>query len=133
MANWLFARCPLFLCRFLGRALGCDQHSHLLEGVKVLDVDATMRSTGDMCSQDTQECFNPQERFSRLLQPIKHYPKQQKRETMGRQMLAKLCSSTAVDDGVTLRASAAHAYNAKLHDLLNLCSALKSPCRVHAI
>ena len=56
-----------------------------------------------------------------------------KRETMGRQMLAKLCSSTAVDDGVTLRASTAHAYNAKLHDLLNLCSALKSPCRVHAI
>ena len=60
--------------------------------------NATMRSTGDTCSQDIQECFNLQKRLFRLLQTIKHNPKQKNGETMGRHMLAKLCSSTAVDD-----------------------------------
>lgn len=127
----------LFLGRFLGRTLGCDQHSHLLEGVKVLDVDATWCVQLETCAVKIHKNAlinlihrNGSPDFSNQSNTIQN---NKKRETMGRQMLEKLCSSTAVDDGVTLRASAVHAYNAKLHDLLNLCSALKSACRVHAI
>ena len=122
----------------LGRTPGYDQHSHPLEGVKVLDVDATMRLTGATCSQDIQECFNLHKRFSRLLQPIKHNPKQSKKgERMRIQIAGKALldsgTSTTFDDGVTPCAGPVHAYNAKLHHLLNLCSSPKPLCCFHAM